>query len=529
MGTETPLVSRRAQLWRRTVLACWVSLACTAAVAGCGAHAPRAPAPVAARAVAARARSLPARGVQSLQAIAYEFRIDAALELLKARVCFRGRPPATLVPGVQSDAARMRRAWVETERGARPLLADATRIDLRGVGSDACIGYAIELNAEQPSFGGPEVERRGDAIVTNTTLWLWRPPAFRDIAEVSARFKLPADTQVSVPWQREGDHYRLDESAFAFYAFAVFGHFEVEHFETGGARFEVAVLPGLPAATRALVVPWLTSAAKMASQPFARFPRRRAQVVVVPSSASDEPVRFGTMNRGGGASAAMRLPLNAELDPLLHDWIALHEFCHLLHPFVDRESAWLPEGLATYFQEVLRVRAGVQTEQAVWQRMYERSQLGRTAEHSLADESARMFSNGSFKMVYWAGASFALMADVEIRRQTRGRLSLDSVLAELGKTWAHQRQAFTAAEVLDRMDQVIGAPVLRALMTRWVQGPELPNLEALYTSLGVQVGPNGVRYVAGASEAWIRDAIMRPAGASESALASGAHAETPTP
>jgi hypothetical protein len=497
-------------------------LACAAA-SGCGLHG----APGIAAPAAAPPPSAPERRAQPLQGLAYEFRIDEELALIKARVCFRGQPPPVLVPGMQIGAAHLRRAWVETVRGSRPLPADDAHIDLRGIGTATCIGYALELDAEHPSFGGPLVERRGNAIVTNTTLWLWRPPAFRDIPEMSARFALPADTQVSVPWQREGDHYRLDESAFAFYAFAAFGQFEIEHFEAGGARFEVAVLPGLPAATRALVVPWLTNAANMASQAFARFPRRRAQVIVVPSPASDEPVRFGTMNRGGGASAAMRLPVNAQLEPLLRDWVALHEFCHLLHPFVDRESAWLPEGLATYFQEVLRVRAGVQSEQATWQRLYERSQLGRVAEHSLAEESARMYTNMSFKMVYWAGASFALLADVEIRRQTRGRWSLDGVLAELGKTWAHQREAFSAAEVLDRMDQVIGAPVLHTLMTRWVEGPELPSLDALFESLGVQVAPDGVHYVAGAREAWIRDGIMHPAGTGDGAVASEATADRP--
>ncbi len=447
----------------------------------------------------------------SLDGIDYRFRVDAKLEMIEAQVCFRGHPPPELVSGVHWGGDYLKRAWSSGPRGTRPLAVVEHRIQLRGLAPGACAHYAIDVGAAARSYGGLDATRRGDALVSNVAFWLWRPPQWQGVRELSARFDLPAGMRASLPWPRRGDRYVLDQSALAFYAFAVFGRFDQVQAAAPGATLEVAILPGLSEATRANVVPWLEQAAREAALVFGHFPRRRVQVVVIPTSPSGEPVRFGTMNRGGGASAAMLLPANAKLQPLLHDWIAVHEFCHLLLPFVERDDAWLSEGLATYYQEVLRVRSGMESEQDAWRRLYEGSLLGRDAKQNLAEESADMFVNFSFKMVYWAGASFALMSDVELRRRTHGRLRLDDVVRELAAERHGPPHPLRARELLERMDKIAGVPVFTELMRRWVDGPSLPDLQGLYRQLGIEVSDQHVETLADAKDAWIREAIMHEA------------------
>jgi hypothetical protein len=441
-------------------------------------------------------------------AIDYTFGIDAQLNTIETRVCFKGMPPAELVSGVPGGEEFLRRAWIETSAGKRVLRLVGQRIVLSGVPKDACVGYAIDVGSAAKRTFGIDLERRGEALVTNVALFLWRPPHWESLRELSARVVLPQGMRASLPWPRRGDHYVLDQSALAFYAFAVFGRFEVEQIKGNGATIEVAVLDGLPARTRAYVVPWLELASRAAALPFGRFPRAQAQVVVIPSGPSRQPVRFGTMNRGGGASAAMLLPVNAELEPLLHDWVAVHEFCHLLHPFVDHDDAWFSEGMATYYQEVLRVRAGMEPAQEAWRRLYDGAQLGHFAEHGLVEESAGMFAKFSFKMVYWAGAAFALMADVELRRHSHGKLSLDDVLREIAERGV-QPGPLRARDVVARMDEIAGAPIVSGLMKRWVEGPKLPDLAALYAALGLLPDADGMQTSAAAKDAWIRTAIMQ--------------------
>jgi len=137
---------------------------------------------------------------------------------------------------------------------------------------------------------------------------------------------------------------------------------------------------------------------------------------------------------------------------------------------------------------------------------------GREADHSLAHHSASMFADNSFSMVYWAGASFALMADVELRRRTRGAITLDAVMAELSRCCARRMQPVPARQVVAELDRIAGAPVFSELMQRWVLGPDLPDLTALYARLGLAPGPDGVAIGTSGEDVWIRQAIMRSAG-----------------
>lgn len=191
------------------------------------------------------------------RATRYEFKVSPGLDALQARVCFDGPPPDSLTAALRSDDVNLREAWFETPGGRRPLPVDlqAGRMDLRAVPVDGCVGYAVELRGGRSLYGGPRVERHGDALVTNTACWLWREPDYRQSGPMTARFTLPDGMAVSVPWKPEADGYRLEPSALAFYAFAVFGRFETEHIAAPGADISVAVLPGLPPATRAEVVP----------------------------------------------------------------------------------------------------------------------------------------------------------------------------------------------------------------------------------------------------------------------------------
>ena len=57
------------------------------------------------------------------------------------------------------------------------------------------------------------------------------------------------------------------------------------------------------------------------------------------------------------------------LDDLRTDWTATHEFSHLLLPYVSRRDRWLSEGLASYYQNVLRARDGRLSETDAWRKL----------------------------------------------------------------------------------------------------------------------------------------------------------------
>jgi hypothetical protein len=322
-----------------------------------------------------------------------------------------------------------------------------------------------------------------------------------------ARFELPQGMQVSAPWPQHGDSYVLDESAFACRGHVVFGRFEQTRIAVAGATLDAILLSGFPASTRPLLAAWLATAASVVSLPAGRFPIAHAQVIVVPTSPSRFPIHFGYTGRSGGASIVLFTPTDMDLPQFRADWIAIHEFSHLLHPFVQRDDAWLSEGLATYLQEVLRVRAGLLSKDQAWKRLYEGAARGRETEQSLREETRRMRHAGNYERVYWAGAAMALMADVELRRATAGRMTLDAVLARLGRSPA-ALTAVSAHELLHAMDDAAGLPVFQTIADRYLDGAALPDLTELYRALGVMDESGALGSSPHAPLGWIAEAIM---------------------
>ena len=199
---------------------------------------------------------------------------------------------------------------------------------------------------------------------------------------------------------------------------------------------------------------------------------------------------------------------DASPEALVADWTLPHELSHLWHPFVERRSAWLSEGLATYYQEVARARAGAIPAARAWRRLYEGAALGRDASTTLAEASERVFQTYDFPRVYWGGAAIALLADVELRRRSGGTRSLDDVVAELSRCCAGDPRAWRAEDLIDRMDAIAGTPVFSALVSRHVTGTEHADLAATFARLGLRRRGEDFELVDDAPAAWIRDAIM---------------------
>src|SRR5204862_402529 len=111
----------------------------------------------------------------------------------------------------------------------------------------------------------------------------------------------------------------------------------------------------------------------------------------------------------------------------LGEWVGVHELVHLSMPVVAKEDAWFSEGLATWYQEVLRARAGFQDERRAWQAIEDGFARGRSEppQAPLARASREMHERHGYVWVYWSGAAAALRLDVLARRGSGGARSLD--------------------------------------------------------------------------------------------------------
>lgn len=457
-------------------------------------------------ALAVLAFSLASAGVlatgegEARPALRYRVRADAAVQHLRVEVCFDGAAPEALVPGIDAAASALREA--RDARG-RALPARDGRIELRSLPERSCVSYAVDL--DEARRASRFSDRYGTDVMTTAGAWLWRPPRIPRGGAL-LRFDLPAGVAAAVPWPREGDAYRLDVPAFRHASFTAIGRFAPRSFERRGARFEVARLGSGWRLDDAGVRRWLDGVIDGVSTVRGRFPVDRLLVVLVP--VPGDGVGFGMVRRGGGHSIALMLGLGSTPERLLASWVPWHELSHLLLPPLPQRDAWLYEGVATYYQEVLAARAGVKSPSEAWEQIvagFERGARGGGTGRPLAEEAEAMPRTHAYQHVDWSGAAFALEADVELRR--RGS-SLDRAVARLAPAWRHDRSTWSGRRVCGAWDRGLEPPLVGPLCARYASRAEFPDVAPLLARLGI--AREGRRVVLRDAElAAIRDAITR--------------------
>jgi hypothetical protein len=237
---------------------------------------------------------------------------------------------------------------------------------------------------------------------------------------------------------------------------------------------------------------------------YGQFPVKRARVLVVP-----EPGRSGdpggtTWGDMGGFQGFTRLRVGehttqADLDD---DWVTTHELVHMAFPSQEREHHWIEEGMATYVEPLARVMTGELTAHKVWGDMFRDMHQG---EPQSGDQG--LDHTHTWGRTYWGGGLFCLVADVEIRRETKNRKGLEDALRAIAAQGGTIDQDWPLDKAFDVGDRATGTHVLTTMYAAWKDAPVTVDLDKLWSDLGVRRGDDGVEFVPGAPEAAIREAI----------------------
>lgn len=435
----------------------------------------------------------------------YSVSVDAELTRIDVSVCFEGRPPSSLeaIDRAAPDCLLEARG-----PGGVPLRIGDHSILLYGIADGGCVDYAVDVDR---ALGLSRWQwRREDALLLSPSLWLWRPST----PEPSARLEtsLPEGMAFASPWPRDEDGlHRLDASAFHRPSHVVFGRFETERWQAFGSSFELVRLDGELRATSADLRTWIDAAVGAVASLTGRFPVPHLLLVIVPAGDGTRPVAFGLVHRGGGASVMLIPNRNAEPDALVADWTAVHELSHLALPRLSSSSSWLAEGFATYYQEVLRTRAGMQSPEQGWTRILDGFDRGRPdgTSRRLTDESAEMHRTGAYLRVYWSGAAFFLASDVALRRSLSASLD-QQIHGLLSRGW-DRTHAMSHADLAQELDTGLSAPYFARAIHESAELREFPAVEPTLRELGVVRDAEGeVILDPDAPLAALRDAIMAP-------------------
>lgn len=444
--------------------------------------------------------------------VRYELAVNPALTMASVRVCFDGAPPRRL-EGIASGGE-----FVLDARGAtgEPLRVDSGVVDLSSVAPGTCVSYRVDLTAAAATRFAM---RRESDLVHPHTAWLLRPRPMPE-AEIRLSFDFPEGMRASTPWPRAEQEgvVILPPSTFRRAATIAFGRFEVMEVQVPGARLAVAIVAGRLDVGAAAIARWLQGAGSAVAQICGAFPRERAQIVVVPVGPGSDGIAFGLVRRGGGASVLLLVHENATEAQLEASWVGVHELTHLAMPLLQRRDVWVSEGFASYYQEVLRARAGLQTPLEAWRRLdggFDRGRAGSSGRYTLREASADMRNTGEYHRIYWSGAAFMLEADMRLRAAGS---SLDEAVALNAEIFEERTGSWRGEAVMERLDRAPRQPVMRRLYDSYAGLRRFPDVEGLYAELGLVRGEDGLLELnPHAPGAELRDAIMartEPAGAS---------------
>lgn len=455
----------------------------------------------------------------------YKVSLTSDLKRMDVEVCFAGEVPPVLHAGY-SFASR----FLESPElsGSGRVFTEGNRLRLRGAERGACLRYGVDIEGAIAEHEDRRLQRVGNDLVASPWLWLWRPKHFDQQQLWAVEFDLPAGVSASVPWAREvaegKPRYRLAADGYDWPVVTAFGRFDALRLVVAESEVEAAVLGEPPAMEPERVRGWLQHALHSLLTLYGRLPQSRIHVLIYPSSSErNEPFPWASVLRGGGATAQFWVKPALPQQRFEGDWTPVHELVHLTLPFVNQTQPWLTEGIATYYQNVLRARSGSLSQKAAWQEMVDG--FARAADRgegrSLRAASLRMDEEGLHQRVYWAGAALVLMIDARLRHESEGGNSLDRVLSKLQACCLPSDRLWNAHRLVDLFDRLGKTGTFSAVVSDWLDESRFPDVRELLRRLGVEItGGRVTRLDDGAPWAPVRRAIMAPANAAATESAS---------
>jgi predicted metalloprotease with PDZ domain len=345
---------------------------------------------------------------------------------------------------------------------------------------------------------------QGSALVAAPSVWLVRPAA-RGPGRYRLRVRTPAGVSFATgifpaggPGTYEANLADLPEAPYS-----AFGPFETATVRVTGAEVQVAILPGETGVDRAALLAWVERAASDVASYYGRFPLPRTLVILIPGGR--RAIGFGTTMGNGGGSIMIWVGAAASETDLRRDWVLTHEMVHLGLPNLPSEQHWMEEGLATYVEPIARARHGHLSVEEVWTDLVRRTPQGVPGPGGLD-------ANRGFGAIYWGGALFWLLADVEIRERTDNRKSLEDALRAIRDAGGSIAVTWPVDRTLAAADRALGVSVVEPLYARLAQSGDKVDLPGLWARLGLE-DAGGIRFRDDAPLARIRRAITAPPGA----------------
>ena len=245
---------------------------------------------------------------------------------------------------------------------------------------------------------------------------------------------------------------------------------------------------------------WVRRSEGIVAAYFGRFPTSSLRIQIVPEDGAG--VRSGKTWAG-----YIRMQVGREVTPaqLMDDWVLVHEMTHLALPDLGDAQSWFSEGLAVYVEGIARVQAGNRSQEDVFIEQMRQMPRGMPQPGDQGLDHTHTWAR-----TYWGGAMFCFLADVEIHRRTANRMGLQDAMRAVTRASGGLSADWPIARVFATADAATGTKVFEEMYAQMKDKPVAPDLQDLWTKLGVVTDGGKVTLRNDAPLADIRRAIMEP-------------------
>lgn len=372
--------------------------------------------------------------------------------------------------------------------------------------------YGLALHALANAMRDNDTARRhGASVLAPAASWLLRPGG--EDTELAIAVAAPAGGEFVTGMPFRDGRYRIRSHVVQWAGYSAFGRLEVREIalpgppvaadsagDAGDAVLRVALLDGPFAVTPAVLFDWVADSARIHAEYWGGFPLREAAAFLLPTPGRDDLV-FGRQMGIGGGSLITLVGSRADRDRLYGGWHLIHELNHLGHPMIAGRHGWLMEGIATYTEPVLRARAGWNTREQLW------DEFVRAMPRGVYGLAGVGLARAGSRYAYWGGALFMLLADIDLRRRSGGRLGLEDCLQGVVAAGGASTSYWSLDRYVAACDAATGIDTFARLRALYVDGTDDVDLEAIWRDLGVRRDDGRIRFDDAAPLAAIRRAI----------------------
>ncbi|MFT4560871.1 MAG: hypothetical protein ACI9BW_000608 [Gammaproteobacteria bacterium] len=446
----------------------------------------------------------------------FDILIDDRLDRLVVDVCFDpSNRPVTLIAD-EALAKRIQDVRATLMDGSsRNLVMRHRRIELSSIDA-SCVHYTVRLSERRKSTWRSGFNHLNGAVALGLDHFLLRPNSRTNRLKTRLKFSPIEQIKVLAPGK-----LRIAPNGAQIFDFQnrptrwagkiAFGKLTLSVLRVADVDVRIAIVGAVSPAVARKLQAWVASGLNALTSLYARIPVTDVQVLVFPLERSSDPVPWGEVTRGGADAVHLYVDTTRSLGELTNNWVLAHELSHLIHPYLTRSDAWFSEGVASYYQNVLRARAGLIEPQLAWQKLnagFERGAAQASRADTLAKDTQAMLDKGRYMRVYWGGAAIAFIADVNFRQRSKGRVSLDSVFDRYSQCCLPSKQRMTALELMVALDTIAEMDVLVPLYKCYAMTSRFPDLTRSYQKLGITHHAGTLAFSEIPQAAYLRAAIM---------------------